>query len=168
MERFVDVSFVIPVFNNGPSIEELYQRIHKSLEDHSLTYDIFFIDDGSQDNSWENISKLCQQHPNITGIQLSRNFGQHVAVKVGQDHCKGSSVAIMDCDLQDRPEHIVELHDKLKEGFDIVFTKRKKRQHFFVFLLNPYLLLYIKVFFASSLIKILISNMVAKFYSQKK
>lgn len=91
-------------------------------------YEIILIDDYSPDNSWAEIERLASIHPEIKGIKLSRNFGQHYAITAGLDAAKGEWVVVMDCDLQDKPEEIPNLLAKAQEGYDVVLARRANRQ----------------------------------------
>ena len=90
------------------------------------------------DQSWEKIKTICQQKPQVKGINLSRNFGQHQTITAGLSVAKGKWIVVMDCDLQDEPEAIPALLAKAEEGYDVVFAKRNQRQdHFFKRLQAP-------------------------------
>jgi dolichol-phosphate mannosyltransferase len=121
------LSVIIPIFNEEENIPELYRRLTHVLgglcaqEGHSRDdYEIIMVDDGSMDNSWALIKDLHEKDPRVKGISFSRNFGHHIAVLAGIDHCKGRYTVFMDGDLQDRPEDISLLFEKIKEGYDIV------------------------------------------------
>lgn len=117
------VSVIIPVYNESTSIDELVVRLKSSLEAH-YQYEIWFVDDGSSDNS---LSKIRESHlldNRIKCISFSRNFGHHNAIAAGIDHVQGSIIVLMDGDLQDRPECIPNLLEVLESGFDIVCARR--------------------------------------------
>lgn len=122
------ISIVIPVYQAEKILEELIRRIKAAMEFTLGDYTVVLVDDGSTDDSWNVITKITSSHKNIRAIKLSRNFGQHHAITAGLDHCIGSWVVVMDCDLQDRPEEIKNLYLKACEGFDIVFAKRMVRK----------------------------------------
>jgi len=120
------ITIVSPVYRAENLLDELVHRIKASV---SFTdYEIILIDDYSPDNSWNKIEELAEIHPEIIGIKLSRNFGQHYAITAGLDAAKGEWVVVMDCDLQDRPEEIPNLFSKAQEGFDVVLARRVNRQ----------------------------------------
>jgi len=123
----VDISVVIPIYNESQIIPELYARIKKSVSQISENHELIFVNDGSKDNSLEIITLLSDQDSSVFYINFSRNFGHQIAVTAGLDASKGESVVIIDGDLQDPPELIVDLHQKYSEGFDVVYAKRKKR-----------------------------------------
>ena len=125
------ISIVVPVYYGENSIEELTQRIITTSEKLHVTHEIIFVNDASPDRSWEVIKKLHKEYPNIIGLNLSRNFGQHYAISAGLAEATGDWVVVMDCDLQDVPEEIEKLHAKGKEGFEIVLAKRKSRKDAF-------------------------------------
>ena len=123
------ISVVIPVYKCSECIEELHQRLCIALQNISVTdYEIIFINDGSPENDWDVIRRLCCQEKKVKGLNLSRNFGQHKAITAGLDYAKGEWVVIMDCDLQDQPEELPKLYTKANEGYDVVFGKRSGRK----------------------------------------
>ena len=126
------LSIVIPVYKSAGSLDELAHRLTASLIEITENYEILLVDDGSPDQSWEIIQKIQIQYPKITAIKLSRNFGQHSAMKAAIDLSSGDWVVIMDCDLQDRPEEIIKLYLKAMEGYDVVLGQRSNRQDSFI------------------------------------
>ena len=124
----MDISVVIPVYGCRAAIPELHRRLTETLTKIVSTYEIIMVDDCCPQNSWEEISKLCCADKHVVGIHLSRNFGQIRAITAGLDKSRGDWVVVMDCDLQDRPESIINLYNKACEGYDVVFTKRKGRK----------------------------------------
>jgi len=126
------ISVVSPVYKAGHIVEELAERIIASVGAITDDFEIVLVDDNSPDNSWEAIKSVCQKHKFIKGLKLSRNFGQQHATQAGLDASSGEYVVTMDCDLQDRPEEIVNLYQKALEGFDIVIASRKNRKDDFL------------------------------------
>lgn len=126
------ISIVSPVYRAQEIIPLLIEGIVKGLEPITDNYEIILVDDGSPDNSWELLEKAASLNPKIKAIKLSRNFGQHYAITCGLDHAKGEWVIVMDCDLQDRPEEIINLYNKALEGFDIVLASRVNRKDNFL------------------------------------
>ncbi len=122
------ISIVIPIYNEQDGIPELYNRLRVSVEKISSDYEMIFVNDGSKDNSLAELIRLSQQDSRVFYIQFSRNFGHQIAVTAGLDRCKGQAVVIIDGDLQDPPELIVDLYNKHKEGFDVVYAARTKRK----------------------------------------
>lgn len=124
----MDISVVIPVYGCKKALPELYLRLTKTLQSLTEVYEIIFVNDGCPQNSWEEIEKLCATDQKIIGIELSRNFGQLKATAAGLDYSSGDWVVVMDCDLQDRPEEIINLYKKAQKGYDAVFARRRVRQ----------------------------------------
>lgn len=122
------ISVAIPVYQAEGIIDELIDRLKKNLSPISENFEIILVDDGSQDGSWKKIEENCQKESRIHGIKLSRNFGQHCAISAGIDHACGEWVIVMDCDLQDRPEEIINLYSEAQKGYDIVLASRFERQ----------------------------------------
>ncbi|MFM7023658.1 MAG: glycosyltransferase family 2 protein [Flavobacteriales bacterium] len=121
------ISVVSPVYRAENIIHELVSRIIKSVETITPHYEIILVEDGSPDKSWEEIEKAVKVYPQIKGIKLSRNFGQHHAISAGLSQCKGEWIVVMDCDLQDQPEEIIKLYNKAQEGYSIVLASRSIR-----------------------------------------
>lgn len=119
---------VSPVYGASSLLPELVQRLHHSLSSLTPEYEIILVEDHSPDNSWEVISLLAAEDQRVTGISLSRNFGQQNALQAGLDEANGDWIVTLDCDLQDPPEHIEDLLTKAREGYDIVFASRVNRQ----------------------------------------
>lgn len=124
----MNLSIIIPLFNEEDSINELYTWIIRVVEAEEYSYEIFFIDDGSTDNSWNKISDLAKKNINVKGIRFIKNFGKSQALHAGFDKAKGDIVITMDADLQDSPDEIPLLYNMiLKENFDLISGWKKKR-----------------------------------------
>ena len=124
----MDISLIIPALNEEESIPELTQWIQKALKDSGLQYEIWFIDDGSTDNTWEVIKKLKGQFSFVNGIKFRRNYGKSAALNTAFEACQGNVVITMDADLQDSPEEIIPLYNMIvKDGFDLVSGWKKVR-----------------------------------------
>lgn len=123
------LSIVSPVYRAENVLAELVSRIKSAISEEE--FEIILVDDYSPDNSWSEIERLATMHPEIKGIKLSRNFGQHYAITAGLDATKGDWVVVMDCDLQDRPEEIPNLLGKAQQGYDVVLARRVNRQDSF-------------------------------------
>jgi glycosyltransferase involved in cell wall biosynthesis len=124
----MDVSIVIPLFNEDESLTELCAWIERVVNAHQLSYEIIMIDDGSTDNSWEVIEKLRANNPNIKGIKFQRNYGKSAALNEGFKAAQGQVIITMDADMQDSPDEIPELRKMILEGnYDIVSGWKKKR-----------------------------------------
>ena len=124
----MNISIVIPLYNEDESLRELHAWIHKVCEAHSLTYEVIFIDDGSTDSSWKVIENLSQNNNNVKGIQFRRNYGKSAALYCGFIKAQGDVVITMDADLQDSPDEIPELYKMITEDhYDLVSGYKKKR-----------------------------------------
>lgn len=122
----ISISLVIPVFNEEESLSELENAIEKALSD-KYSYEIYFIDDGSTDASWEKIKKLSSEKENVHGVSLSHNYGKSVALQVGFESAKGKYIVTMDSDLQDDPNEVPEMIALLEQGYDLVSGWKKER-----------------------------------------
>jgi glycosyltransferase involved in cell wall biosynthesis len=128
MSTSVQISVVVPLYNEDESLQELEAWIRSVMEAHSFTYEILMVDDGSKDNSWSIIEKLAKQNPFVRGIKFRRNYGKSAALHMGFSHCKGDVVITMDADMQDSPDEIPELYKMITEqGYDLVSGWKKKR-----------------------------------------
>ena len=124
----MNLSIVIPLLNEEESLSELFFRINKVCSENEISYEIWFIDDGSTDNSWEIIGRICKGNDNIHAIKFSRNYGKSQALHAAFEKVQGEVVITMDADLQDFPEEIPELYNMVKnENYDIVSGWKKKR-----------------------------------------
>jgi glycosyltransferase involved in cell wall biosynthesis len=124
----MDLSVVIPLYNEAESLPELHEWIKKVMELHHFTYEIIFISDGSTDRSWEIIEELQKQSPCVKGIKFRRNYGKSPALHCGFQRAEGDVVITMDADLQDSPDEIPELYRMIMEdGYDLVSGWKKKR-----------------------------------------
>ncbi|MDF1575769.1 MAG: glycosyltransferase family 2 protein [Bacteroidales bacterium] len=124
----MNVSIVVPLFNEEESIPELCAWIDRVLSENGLSYELILVDDGSTDGSWELIKSLKKSNPNLRGIRFRRNYGKSAALHTGFGAAKGEVVITMDADLQDSPEEIPEMRRMiLEEGYDVVSGWKKKR-----------------------------------------
>ena len=124
----MDISVVVPVYGCRAALPELHRRLTETLTKITNDYEIILVNDYCPQNSWEVIEQLCEKDKKVVGIELSRNFGQIYAITAGLDKSKGEWVVVMDCDLQDRPEEILNLYSKAQEGYDVVFARRAQRK----------------------------------------
>ena len=124
----MDISVVIPIYGCRDALYELYTRLSNTLKKLTDDYEIILVNDACPQGSWEVIEEICSSDKKVKGINLSRNFGQHKAILAGLDECVGDAVVVMDCDLQDRPEHIEKMYAKLQEGYDVVWARRVNRK----------------------------------------
>ncbi|TZF98748.1 glycosyltransferase family 2 protein (plasmid) [Chryseobacterium panacisoli] len=124
----MNLSIVIPLLNEEDSLEELFSRIDKVCTTNDLSYEIWFVDDGSTDLSWSIIENMKVQHPQIHAIKFSRNYGKSQALHAAFERTNGDVVITMDADLQDFPEEIPELYNMvIHDNYDIVSGWKKKR-----------------------------------------
>ena len=125
----MDISIVIPLYNEEESLAGLFDWIKETLEKTSFSYEVIFVDDGSRDNSWKIIRGLSQKNPQVRGICFRRNYGKSASLNEGFKAVKGDVVITMDADMQDSPEEIPELYKMIKEqGYDLVSGWKKKRR----------------------------------------
>ncbi|MCF8296582.1 MAG: glycosyltransferase family 2 protein [Bacteroidales bacterium] len=123
------ISIVSPVYKAETIVDELVKRIIESVSKITADFEIILVEDRSPDNSWQKIEENCQKDKRVKGVQLSRNFGQHHAITAGLDYAKGDWVVIMDCDLQDRPEEIINLYRAVSAStMDGIIAKRYYRE----------------------------------------
>jgi dolichol-phosphate mannosyltransferase len=125
------LSVVAPVFNDEECLEELHRRVSAVAASLTDRYEIILVDDGSRDGSWTAIEALSRIDPRVRGIRLSRNFGQHFAITAGLEAARGARVVVMDSDLQERPEEIPKFWEKMNEGYEVVFSRRRERRDSF-------------------------------------
>jgi glycosyltransferase involved in cell wall biosynthesis len=124
----MDISVVIPLFNEEESLPELAAWIEKVMIENNFSYEIIMIDDGSKDNSWQVVEELQSKNPYIKGIKFRRNYGKSAALYCGFDVAQGDVVITMDADLQDSPDEVPGLFKMIKDdGFDLVSGWKKKR-----------------------------------------
>lgn len=123
----MEISVIVPVFNEKPNIAPLYDRLHPVLEGIDPAHEILFVDDGSSDGTHQAIEALRVRDARVKYIRFSRNFGHEMANTAGFREARGRTVCIIDGDLQDPPELIRDMYDKYRSGYDIVYAKRKKR-----------------------------------------
>jgi glycosyltransferase involved in cell wall biosynthesis len=122
-------SIVIPVFNEAENIQELHTRLNDVMGTLQEPYEVIYIDDGSTDSSMQIIRQICHSEDHVRSIQFTRNFGQIPAVMAGCDIAMGDIVITLDADLQNPPEEIPKLIDKINEGYEVVFGVFPQRKH---------------------------------------
>ena len=124
----MNLSIIVPLYNEDESLGELCDWIVRVVAANNFSYEIFFIDDGSKDNSWNVIEKLASENKNVRGIRFRRNYGKSAALQVGFEACQGDVVITMDADMQDSPDEIPALYKMIvDEKYDIVSGWKKKR-----------------------------------------
>src|SRR6188768_1239237 len=110
MDAVLDLSIVIPLYNEEESLPELNTWIHRVAAEQGYTYEIIFCDDGSRDDSWKIVKKLAAENKNVRGFRFRRNYGKSAALQKGFELAKGRVIITMDADLQDSPDEIPELY----------------------------------------------------------
>lgn len=124
----MDISVVVPLYNEAESLPELAAWIEHVMKEHGFTYEVLFINDGSTDNSWDVIKNLSEKNPALKGVSFRRNYGKSPALNTGFERVQGDVVITMDADLQDSPDEIPELYRMITEdGYDLVSGWKKKR-----------------------------------------
>ncbi len=125
----MDLSVVIPAFNECESLPELSAWIARVMQEHGLSYELWFIDDGSTDGTWGAVQALASADPNVHGLRFRRNYGKSAALYCGFERAQGDVVVTMDADLQDSPDEILEMYRMVKEeGYDLVSGWKQKRK----------------------------------------
>lgn len=122
------LSVISPVYKAAKIVPELVSQLHEQLQLITENYEIILVNDASPDDSWYKISIECEKDSRVVGLNLSRNFGQHYAITAGLEHSQGEWIVVMDCDLQDRPDEIINLYNKAMEGYDLVLARRANRK----------------------------------------
>ena len=129
----MNISVVIPLYNEVESIGELSQWISRVMQENKFSYEVIFVDDGNRDGSWDEVQRLSTENQNIRGIRFQRNYGKSAGLSQGFRFAQGDVVITMDADLQDSPDEIPALYHKIiDEGFDIVSGWKKKRHDPFI------------------------------------
>ncbi len=128
MSNKLDISVVVPLYNEEESLPELVAWIDRVAENNKLSYEVIMVDDGSSDNSWAVVEQLKERYPAIKGIRFARNYGKSAALYCGFEEAEGEVVFTMDADLQDSPDEIPEMRRMiLEDGYDLVSGWKKKR-----------------------------------------
>lgn len=124
----IKYSIVVPMYNEEEVIEETYKRLTETMRTTNEEYELVFVNDGSRDRTMEIVSRICEQDKHVRLINFSRNFGHQIAITAGLDYAQGQAIVVIDADLQDPPRVILEMIQKWKEGYDVVYGKRIKRK----------------------------------------
>ena len=128
LEQAPDVSVVIPAWNEAESLPELAQKVRTVLQKRATTWEMIIVDDGSTDATWPTVDRLHAADPRVRGTRLARNYGKAAALAAGFAAAKANRIVTMDADLQDDPEEIPTLLDRLEEGYDLVSGWKQNRQ----------------------------------------
>jgi hypothetical protein len=124
----MEISVVIPLYNEAESLPELEAWIRRVMQEHGYSYEIIFVNDGSTDSSWEVIQSLRETNPHVRGVKFRRNYGKSPGLQCGFARTRGDVVITMDADLQDSPDEIPELYRMIREeGYDLVSGWKQKR-----------------------------------------
>ena len=126
------LSVVSPVYRGEKMLTELVRRIHEAIRPLTDDYEIVLVNDCSPDRSWEKITEICASDKQVVGINLSRNFGQPYAITAGLTYARGDYMAVIDCDLQNKPEDLPAMYRKALEGYDVVSARRVVRDDTFL------------------------------------
>jgi dolichol-phosphate mannosyltransferase len=121
------LSLVLPIYNEEEVIPELHKQLQEFLAKLGLPSEVLFVDDGSKDKSMEMLRGIAAEEPRYRILSFARNFGHQTAITAGVDYARGQAVVVMDADLQDPPEVVLEMVAKWREGFDVVYGRRRKR-----------------------------------------
>ncbi|EAZ91071.1 glycosyltransferase family 2 protein [Crocosphaera chwakensis] len=124
----VEISIIVPCYNEAEGLDLLFQRLFTVLNNLNLSYEIVCVDDGSRDRTLERLIDYHRRYRSIKVISLSRNFGKDIALTAGLENAQGQAVIPIDADLQDPPELIEQLIEKWRQGYDVVYGKRRSRQ----------------------------------------
>ncbi len=131
-DKKVDLSIVIPIYNEEENLPILYEKLKEVLDKLGKRYEIIFVNDGSTDRSWEIIKQLAEKDPHVVGVNFRRNYGQTAAMSAGFDMARGEVIITMDGDLQNDPTDIPRLLEEMDKGYDIVSGWRKDRKDAFI------------------------------------
>lgn len=123
-----EFSIIVPVYNEKDCIQEMYRRVSEVMNSTGQTWELIVVDDGSRDGSTEQIRELGERDKKVKPIIFARNFGHQIAVTAGLDYSEGKAVVIIDADLQDPPEVILQLIEKWREGYQVVYAVRGERE----------------------------------------
>lgn len=122
-----DLGIVVPAHNEEENVPALYAAIARVLDPLAIRFELLFVDDGSRDGTAAAIRRLAEETPRVRALILSRNFGHQAAVSIGLRHARGRALAVMDGDLQDRPEDLARLYQRWQEGAEVVYAVRGTR-----------------------------------------
>ena len=125
----VDLSIIIPVYNSQNILPKLINSIFSLLRQKKIIFEIFLVNDFSQDKSWDVIKYLSSNYKFVKGINLSTNFGQHNAIMAGLNQCNGKNVITIDDDFQHSPNNIIDIYQELLKGFDVCYVNYLERKH---------------------------------------
>lgn len=128
MSNEIVYSIVVPLYNEELVVNESYKRLKRVMDSTKENYEIIFVNDGSKDKTTDIVENICENDEKIKLMNFSRNFGHQAAITAGMDAALGEAIVVIDADLQDPPEVILQMIEKWKEGYDVVYGKRTKRE----------------------------------------
>lgn len=128
LDREIVCSVVVPMYNEEEVCRETYKRLKAVMDGTNEPYEIVFVNDGSRDKTAEILRTICEEDKNIKLVDFSRNFGHQIAITAGMDYASGQCIVVIDGDLQDPPEVILQMMEKWREGYDVVYGKRLERK----------------------------------------
>lgn len=128
MEMNVEISVVVPLYNEELVIDEMYRRLTTVMETSAASYEIILVNDGSRDRTLEIAKDICSHDSHVKLISFSRNFGHQIAITAGMDRAEGEAVVVIDADLQDPPEVIPDMMEKWRQGYQVVYGVRETRR----------------------------------------
>lgn len=128
MSQPIQFSIVVPVYNEEEVIHETYRRLTEVMRSTGEAYELIFVNDGSRDDTANILKEYSGKDESVILLDFSKNFGHQIAITAGMDYSRGKAVVVIDADLQDPPELILEMIDKWKQGYDVVYAKRTKRK----------------------------------------
>src|SRR5713101_7033434 len=126
--RDFPLSIVVPCFNEQEVVRITYTKLRDTVELITPNYELIFVDDGSRDQTFELLCELCHKDHHVQCLRLSRNFGHQIAVTAGLEACRGDAAVIIDADLQDPPAVIIEMVERWRAGYDVVYGQRRTRE----------------------------------------
>lgn len=121
-------SIIVPMYNEQEVIHHTYAKLKEVMDGYGEPYELVFVNDGSRDQTVEIVEAICQEDNHVKLVNFSRNFGHQIAITAGMDYAQGEAIIIIDADLQDPPEVMLEMIEKWKEGYEVVYGKRLKRK----------------------------------------
>lgn len=124
----ITYSIIAPIYNEIDNLPELYRRVKEVMDSNGEPWELILVDDGSTDGSTEKICELAEKDKTVRPVIFARNFGHQIAITAGWDYARGDAVVIIDADLQDPPEVILDLAEKWKEGYEVVYAVRGERE----------------------------------------
>jgi dolichol-phosphate mannosyltransferase len=124
----ITYSVIAPIYNEKENLSELHRRISEVMEETRKPWELILVDDGSTDGSTEMIRELAKKDKHVRPVIFARNFGHQIAITAGWDYARGDAVVVIDADLQDPPELILEMAEKWREGYEVVYAVRAERE----------------------------------------